>query len=56
MEQFEQILNHSYFIFSIKLCNETQFLGHLSKHLRACLNHPNHKKSPPIVIKEYISI
>jgi hypothetical protein len=33
--------------FSIKLCNETWFLSHVSKYLKTCFNHPNHKKSSP---------
>jgi hypothetical protein len=37
--------------FSIKLCSVTQFLSHLSGHLRTCFNHPNHKKSSPFESK-----
>jgi len=34
---------------SMKLCNETRFLNHLSKHLRTCFNHLNKKKLPPFL-------
>jgi hypothetical protein len=33
--------------FSIVMCSGTRFLNHLSRHLKTCFNHPNHKKSPP---------
>jgi hypothetical protein len=29
--------------FFIKLCSETQFLNHLSRHLKTYFNHPSHK-------------
>ncbi len=47
MEQFEQILLVLLSLFFIKLRNETQFMSHLSRHLKTYFNHPNHKKSPP---------
>jgi len=31
----------------IKLCSGTMFLKCVPRHLRTCLNHPNHKQSQP---------
>jgi hypothetical protein len=33
--------------FLIKMHSEIRFQSHFLGHLRTCLNHPNHKKSPP---------
>ncbi len=42
MEQFEQILSALLSPFR-KNCVVTCFMNHLSRHLRTCFNHPNHK-------------
>jgi hypothetical protein len=56
MEELEQILLIMLSFFLIKLHSGTQFVSHLSEHLRTCFNHPNHKKITTILIKKYVSI
>jgi len=44
MGKFEQMLLVLLSLFLTKLHNGAWFLSHLSRHLKTCFKHPNHKK------------